>query len=66
VAVVLTGIVFDVWDTYDPAFVGGFVFLVLAGVASFAIRERKYSIRYQQPQAITPATPVAGVASDGD
>lgn len=64
-AVIVAGVVFDVWDTYDPAFAAGFVFLVLAGAASFSIRERKYSVRYQAPQSAPPPT-AASAASDGD
>ncbi|MCH8234553.1 MAG: MFS transporter [Chloroflexi bacterium] len=62
-AVIIAGIVFDIWDTYDPVFAASAIFLVLAGLISFAIRERRYSIRYQPP---VPAAPVAAAASDGD
>jgi hypothetical protein len=63
-AVIAAGVVFDVWGTYDAAFVAGFATLVLAGVVSFSINESKYSIRYQKPVPITPN--VATAASDGD
>ena len=62
-AVIIAGIVFDIWDTYDPVFAASAIFLVLAGLISFAIRERRYSIRYQPPVS---AAPVAAAASDGD
>ncbi|MBT3942776.1 MAG: MFS transporter [Chloroflexi bacterium] len=67
-AVVVAGFVFDIWDTYDPVFAAGAIFLGLAGLASFAIRERKYSIRYQpMPEATSlPPIPAASAASDGD
>lgn len=64
-AVIAAGIVFDVWDTYDPAFAAGAILLVVAGAASFAIRERKYSVRYLAPQPVPP-TVTAATASDGD
>lgn len=64
IAVIAAGVVFDVWGTYDPAFIAGFLTLVLAGVASFSIKERKYSIRYQEPQPVPPVA--AAAASDGD
>jgi len=63
-AVIVAGFVFDAWDTYDPAFAGGAAFLFLAGTASFAIRERRYSVRYQPPSI--PPVSVGAAASDGD
>jgi MFS family permease len=48
-AVLAFGIVFDMFDTYDPAFAGGFITLLIAGVISLSINERKYSGRYQKP-----------------
>lgn len=63
-AVIAAGIAFDVWGTYNPAFVAGFATLILAGLASFSIKERKYSIRYQEALPVLPNT-VAAV-SDGD
>ncbi|MEE8363307.1 MAG: MFS transporter [Dehalococcoidia bacterium] len=52
-AVLLTGVVFDRFGTYDPAFGAGAVFLLLAGLVSLSIRERTYSARYQpQPAAV--------------
>ena len=48
-AVLVFGIVFDVFDTYNPAFLGGFVTLLAAGVISLSIKERKYSGRYVEP-----------------
>ena len=48
-AVLAFGIVFDVFDTYNPAFLGGFVTLLAAGVISLSIKERKYSGRYVEP-----------------
>lgn len=48
-AVLAFGIVFDVFDTYNPAFFGGFVTLLAAGVISLSIKERKYSSRYMKP-----------------
>lgn len=64
-AVIIAGVVFDLWDTYDPAFAGAAVLLGLAGAVSFAIRERKYSVRYQAPE-LPPSPAVSATASDGD
>ncbi len=50
-AVIVFGWVFDTWDTYDPAFASGAVFLLLAGIISFSINEKRYSVRY------APVTP---------
>lgn len=49
-AVIVFGLVFDVYDTYDPAFAGGAVFLLLAGIISLSIREKRYSARYSPVQ----------------
>lgn len=45
-AVIVFGVVFDAFGSYDPAFAGAFVTLILAGVVSLSIRERRYSSRY--------------------
>ena len=47
-AVLIFGLVFDAFGTYDPAFWGGFVTLLFAGAISFSIRERRYSVRFVQ------------------
>lgn len=68
-AVVVAGVVFAIWGTYDLIFGAGAVLLVLAGIASFAIQERKYSIRYQHPFHSNPVdvpVPVGSAGSDGD
>ena len=64
-AVVVTGVVFAVWDTYNPTFAVGAALLALAGLASFLIQERKYSIRYQAPGPLSPARAPVATASDG-
>jgi MFS family permease len=64
-AVIIAGRVFDIWDTYDPVFAAAAGFLLFAGVVSYSIRERKYSIRFQSPQPLPMSTPVA-TAADGD
>ncbi len=48
-AVLIFGLVFDAFGTYDPAFWGGFATLLFAGAISFSIRERRYSARFVQP-----------------
>jgi MFS family permease len=45
-AVLIFGMVFDWSGTYDLAFGGGAVFLLLAGIISLSIREKRYSVRY--------------------
>jgi MFS family permease len=64
-AVIIAGMVFDIWDTYDPVFAASAGFLIFAGVISYSIRERKYSIRFQSPQPLPPSTPIVAGASDG-
>ncbi len=64
-AVIIAGRVFDIWDTYDPVFAAAAGFLIFAGVVSYSIRERKYSIRFQSPQPLPTSRPVV-VAADGD
>jgi MFS family permease len=68
-AVVVAGVVFAIWGTYDLIFGAGAVLLVLAGIASYAIQERKYSIRYQHPVHPSPVdvpVPIGSAGSDGD
>ena len=60
---IIAGTVFDIWGTYDPVFAVAAVFLLLAGLISFAIRERKYSVRYQVPSSI-PVESVSASAGD--
>ncbi len=45
-AVVIFGLIFDWRGSYDIAFAGGAVFLLLAGIISLSIREKRYSVRY--------------------
>ncbi len=59
-AVLIFGWVFDTWDTYDPAFAGGAIFLLLAGIISLSIREKRYSVRY------SPVSPATASAAGGD
>jgi membrane-bound ClpP family serine protease len=62
-AVIIAGMVFDIWDTYDPVFAVAAGFLLFAGLISFAIRERKYSVRYQVPTSI-PVESASASAGD--
>ena len=59
-AVYLFGLVFDIWGTYDPAIAAGVIFLVMAGIISLTIRERRYSVRYASasglPAPVGPAS----------
>lgn len=63
-AVIIFGWVFDVRGSYDWAFAGGAVFLLLAGIISLSIREKRYSVRYS-PVSQAPA-PVAAASAGGD
>ncbi len=68
-AVVVAGVVFAIWGTYDLIFAAGAVLLVLAGIASFSIQEHKHSIRYQPPARSIPVdapVPIGTSGSDGD
>lgn len=65
-AVIIAGMVFDIWGTYDPVFAAAAGFLIFAGVISYSIRERKYSIRFQSPQPPPSSTPISAAASDGN
>ena len=47
-AVILFGLVFDKWETYDPAFIAGAITLLVAGIVSLSIREKRYSVRYSR------------------
>ena len=56
-AVLIFGLVFDAFGTYDPAFCGGLVTLLFAGAISFSIRERRYSVRFVQPGDLVITAP---------
>ena len=45
-AVLIFGLTFDRLGTYDPAFIGGAVSLLIAGLVILTVKETKYSIRY--------------------
>ena len=61
-AVYLFGLAFDIWGNYDWAIAGGVICLVVAGIASLSIRERRYSVRYASPSAAPAAAGPAGSA----
>ena len=63
-AVIAAGFVFDIWGTYDPVFAASAILLAAAWLISFAIRERKYSVRYQTSQPVVSIA--AATASSGD
>ena len=50
-AVLLFGLTFDRYGTYDPAFIGGAICLLIAGIVILTIKETKYSVRYAQAAA---------------
>jgi MFS family permease len=57
-AVILFGLVFDAWGSYDIAFTASFILLIAAGVTVSGIREKRYSVRYLPETALAE-----GVAS---
>lgn len=50
-AVLLFGLTFDKWNTYDPAFAAGALWLLVAGIVILTIKEKKYSVRYAPASA---------------
>ena len=46
IAVLLFGLAFDAWGSYNAAFAVSAVLLVLAGLIAFSIQERRHSVRY--------------------
>lgn len=49
ISIQLAGVIRDVTGSYDTALVMAAVLLICASLVSFSIREKKYSVRYQQP-----------------
>ena len=58
-SVVLAGILYDATGAYEIPFAIAGLFLLGATLASYAVNERRFSIRYQPPR---PATAAAGEA----
>jgi len=50
-AVLLFGMAFTAWGSYDAPFAVGAATLVAAGIVSFSINEKKHSVRYVQVPA---------------
>lgn len=65
-AVYIFGRIFDWQGSYDLAFAGGAVFLLMAGIVSLSIKEKRYSVRYapvdHRHDALGNPVPVAGDA----
>ena len=55
-AVLLFGLMFDRTGSYDIPFAVGAAFLLAAGLVTLTIREKKYSIRYTQPNITSSQT----------
>jgi MFS family permease len=51
-AVILFGLAFDAWGSYDTAFAASVVLLLVAGIAVSGISEKRYSVRYQPDAAL--------------
>ncbi len=62
-AVVIFGFVFGKWGTYDPTFAAGSAFLLLEGIVSLSIREKRYSVRYSPVEQST-VPELAGAQAD--
>lgn len=62
-AVLAYGLIFDFTDSYDIAFAIGAALLLVAGIISFQIKEKKVSARYSP---VTPTHPVSAGTSSGD
>ena len=54
IAVIAFGLIFSTFNTYQPAFIGGFLTLLFAGAISMSIAEERYSARYvrQSPTVV--------------
>ena len=63
-SVVVAGILYDVTGTYVIPFGLAGLTLLGATIASYSVKERKFSIRYQAPQPTPSATPIAQGAND--
>ena len=63
-AVLLFGLAFDRWGSYDIPFAVGAAFLVAAGIVIFTIKEVKYSVRYTVPRRTPEPAVAAGTAAD--
>ena len=59
-AVLLFGVAFTAWGSYDWPFAIGAITLVAAGIVSLSIREKKHSVRYVQVPAGGAATSQGG------
>lgn len=64
-AVLLFGLAFDRWGSYDIPFGVGAGFLLAAGIVILTIRERRYSVRYTRPEPEPEAAPAVAVAGGG-
>ena len=64
VSVLAAGILYDITGTYVIPFALAGLTLLGATVASYSVKERKFSARYQAPRPTPTATPVAQGAND--
>ena len=64
-AVLLFGLVFDAWGSYDVAFIASALLLVAATLGARSIREEEYSVRYAGVPPYDPtADPSAGLPAE--
>ena len=63
-SVIVAGVLYDVTGTYVIPFGLAGLTLLGATIASYSVKERKFSIRYQRPRPSPSATPIAQGAND--
>ena len=63
-SVIVAGVLYDVTGTYVIPFALAGLTLLGATVASYSVKERKFSIRYQTPRPAASATPAVQGAND--
>ena len=63
-SVLVAGILYDVTGTYVVPFGLAGLTLLGATIASYSVKERKFSVRYQAPKPASPATPITQGAND--
>ena len=63
-SVIVAGVLYDVTGTYVIPFALAGLTLLGATIASYSVKERKFSVRYQRPRPSPSATPIAQGAND--
>ena len=63
-SVIVAGVLYDVTGTYVIPFALAGLTLLGATIASYSVKERKFSVRYQRTQPAPSATPITQGAND--